>query len=706
MLSLHRMRESAGLLGAVLLVVALVAGLSVALLGYLARQSTDGVRSGLASLAGSDLAVRVSLPLAGDPGAQDDQVRSAIHESFDASGATIGVTRNLERPLQVLVSDGSGGFEDYGALAATYQDFDTLATIAEGAPVDGDDQVVVHEAAARSLGIAVGDTVELGGAAFTVAGTWRPVDHLDPRWYGEPIISAGVDDDDVGPFVIAESAWPRVEIPPQARWTLVPDPSTLTAANIGSVASQWKRIDTAWRVTVDDLSGLSKNSRFLQTARDIGVRIAGLAAIQPVVVLLLLAIALVALAQLASLLTATRAGETALIWSRGASAADIARATAVEIGIVAFAGAAIGLGAGAACLVLLVGGIDVLAQFWPMTVVLTGGIMVAAIVLAALSAYRAAGGQTVRDPGDASGRIRRFGAPGVVVLMAGAAALSVWQLRLYGSPVTPAESGAQSVDPVAVLAPALALIAGVLAAAVAFHAVAAGVDRLLRRGPVTAYLAARTVARRVSLAAAPLVVVALAIGSIVISAAYSATWSHSFTRTSDLRAGADLHVTSLVTGISADEFDAIRATPGVDAAAPLEIQSVNLGDTSGSVVAVSPDALAQLATDGGGTLDPVAIAERIRADVPAPVLPAGTTGVELAIAMSGFAERPEVAVWLVDERGILLRTPLEPTENVPRPRASGRRIRRARHLGGFRERDAHGVGRAAAAARRGRPHPG
>jgi hypothetical protein len=666
-LSLHRMRESAGLLGAVLLVVALVAGLSVALLGFLAQQSTEGVQSGLAARAGSDLAMRATLPIAEDGDRQDDQVRSAIGMSFGPTGATIDVTRTLEHRVDLRFDDGSGQIVDASATAASFEDFETRTEIVDGVAAIGDEQVMVQADAALSLGIGVGDAVELDGVGFVVAGTWRPLDHLDPRWYGEPIVQAGVDAEDVGPFVIAESAWSRLEDPPDSRWTLVPDASTLTAANISMVATAWQRINFTWRGTVDDLSDLGKQSRFLQTARDIGVRVTGLAAIQPVVILLLVAIALVALAQLASLLTATRAGETALIWSRGASAADIARATAFEIGIIALAGAAVGLAAGAGVLVLLTGGIDVVAQFWPSTVVLTGGIVLAAIVLAGLSAFRAAAGQTVRDPGDASGRIRRFGAPGVVVLVIGAAALCVWQLRLYGSPVTPTESGAPGVDPVAVLAPALALIAGVLTAAVAFPAVAALADRLLRRGPVTAYLATRTVARRVSLAAAPLVVVALATGSIVISAAYGATWSQSFTRSSELRAGADLHVNSLLLGFTADDIETIRTSPGVDDVAPLEIQPVNLGDTSGSVVAVSPDALARIATDGGGSFDAAKVAELIRTDNPAPVLPAATTEVELVVAMSGFAERPQVAVWLADERGVLIRTPLELGALVPDP---------------------------------------
>ena len=145
--------------------------------------------------------------------------------------------------------------------------------------------------------------------------------------------------------------------------------------------------------------------------------------------------------------------------------------------------------------------------------------------LAAFSAYRSAGRQTVRDPADASGRARRLTAPGLVVLVVAAAALTVWQLRLYGSPVTPSSDGGSAVDPIAVVAPALALIAVVLLVVLVFPLLAGLGDRISLRQRVTAQLAARTVARRVSLAAAPLVVVALATGSTVVAAVYSATWT-------------------------------------------------------------------------------------------------------------------------------------------------------------------------------------
>ena len=84
---------------------------------------------------------------------------------------------------------------------------------------------------------------------------------------------------------------------------------------------------------------------------------------------------------------------------------------------------------------------------------------------AARSTSRPPHTRTWRGPG---GRAGRLVGPGLVTLVAAAAALSVWQLRAYGSPVTVRSDGTPAVDPVAVAAPAALLVAVVLAALTLF----------------------------------------------------------------------------------------------------------------------------------------------------------------------------------------------------------------------------------------------
>ncbi|MEO8262806.1 MAG: FtsX-like permease family protein, partial [Pseudolysinimonas sp.] len=355
----------------------------------------------------------------------------------------------------------------------------------------------------------------------------------------------------------------------------------------------------------------------------------------------------------------TRADETALIWSRGASALDIALTTGAEVATAAAVGLLIGGATGVGALVLATGGTDVLLTLgvaaW--AVPLAGAL--SAALLAALSAYRTAGRQTVRDPADASGRVRRLTAPGLVALVVAAAGLTVWQLRLYGSPVTPSSDGGSGVDPIAVVAPALALIAVVLLVVLVFPLLAGLADRVSQRRSVTSQLAARTVARRVSLAVAPLVVVALATGSTVVAAAYSATWTQSFDITSALRAGADVHVTSRLDGIGANAVADVQSTPGVSLTAPIEVQPLSVGGESGSIVAASPDAVARLATTASGSFDPESAGEAIAVTVPAPELPADATRVDLGVHLEGYATAPAISLWVVDDLGVLAELPLE-----------------------------------------------
>lgn len=659
MLSLTRIRESAALLGAILAVVALIAGLAVGMVGFLAQQATDGVRAGLESRAGADLAFRPALRISANPEKQDAEVRAAVVRSFAPTGVDIAVSRSVEKRITVQIGDGQTGDVQTSGMAASYQDLRERVEIVEGDFGDGTTDVIVQELAAAALGLTVGDELLLDGARFTVAGTWRAVDHLDPRWYGDPMIVTGLQDD-YGPFVIDEGAWSRLDDDARVRWTLVPDIEQVTSANLASLANAWFEIDSDWRGEVAGLETLEKQGRFAQVAGILGVRVTGLTAIQPVVLLLLAAIAIVALAELGRLLTTTRADETALIWSRGASAGDIAVATAVEVGIASVLGMLLGGGAGVGLLVLATGGTDVLHALGPAAWAVPVAGALSAAALAAISAYRSAGRQTVRDPADASGRVRRLTAPGLVVLVVAAAALTVWQLRLYGSPVTPSSDGNPAVDPIAVVAPALALIAVVLVVVLVFPLLAGLGDRLSLRRRVAAQLAARTVARRVSLAAAPLVVVALATGSTVVAAAYSATWATSFDVTSQLRAGSDLHVTSRLEGIGTSALDDVRSVAGVELSAPLEVQPLSLGGESGSIVAASPDAVAQVAGTASGTFDRSAAAEAIRVDVPVPHLPAGTTGVALEVTLERFLVAPEVSLWIVDALGVMRRIALDP----------------------------------------------
>jgi hypothetical protein len=661
-----RMREHAALFAALLGVAALVSGLSVGVVGFLARSADDGVRSGLAERAGTDLALRASIPLAAEGPTQDAEVRSAIERTM--RGLPAEVTRIVTSKVGVrTVEDGVVSIERRAVLYSI-AGLPQHATLVDGSWPATAQQVTLQEGGAQRLDVAVGEHMLLDGVDVEVTGVWRLDDPLDPRWLGDPLLTEGRSEVDVGPVVIDESIWPRLDTDPRARWTIVPDGAELTAGDLRTILTGWDHINQDWRSQLSSsLTGLEKQGRFKRTAQELGTRVDALHAIEPVVLLLLGAIALVTLAELGRLLTTTRSAELALLWSRGASALDIGRSTAGEVLLAAGTGAVLGAGAAVGALVALTGP-EALAVALPAAGVVPAAVTLAAVLIVAGSAFRSARRQTVRDPGEGAGRARRLTGPGVVVLATAAAALSVWQLRLYGSPLTPVTGGGTAVDPIAVVAPALTMVAVVLLALVLFPRVAALDELATRRASVPRILAARTVARRLQLVAAPIVVVAVAAATLVVAAGYATTWSQSFERTSQLRTGSDVHAAVGSPGLAAGTISAIAALPGVDAIAPIDVQTLQLGSDTGSIVAVTPQALRSLASTGSGSFDRDAAADAIALDMPGPQLDHGTGRVELTVSLQGFAERPAVSLQVADSRGVLHEVTLvEVTDLGPDP---------------------------------------
>lgn len=657
MLSAKRLREHASLFAAVLGVVALVSGLSVGLIGYLGQSADDGVRTGLATRAGADLALRASLALDPDAGRQDVEVRAAIAHSLDGIPLTVDRTLSARVEIQEIL-DGVPQSRKR-AVVLSIADLPEVASLVEGRWPASPDEVSMQVTAAERLGVVVGDRLRMGDAEVAITGTWVVDDPLAPRWLGDALLIDGVDDLDEGPIIVDERLWAQLESDPRVRWTIVPDITALSAADLGTAVDAWNRIGTEWRDQVSSsLVTLERQGRFKRTALELLSRVDALQAIQPVVLLLLAAIALVTIAELGRLLTTTRATEIALLWSRGASAIDIARSTAVEAALAAAAGAAAGTAAALGALWWLVGpeappraG----AAVWVVPVAATVG----TVLVVAGSAFRSARRQTVRDPSDAAGRARRLAGPGVVVLATAAAALSVWQLRLYGSPLTPTAEGGTDVDPIAVVAPALTLVAVVLLALLLFPRVASLDELATRRAGVARILAARTVARRLQIVAAPIVVVAVACSTLVVASGYATTWSDSFGRTSDLRAGAALHASAGFRGLDPQTIGELSAQPGVDAVAPVDLEVLQIGGDTGSIVAATPRTVREVATSASGVFDRDAAADAIGTGVPGPVLPDGTRELTLTTSQFGFAEIPLVSLQLMDAYGVLRSVPFD-----------------------------------------------
>ena len=113
----------------------------------------------------------------------------------------------------------------------------------------------------------------------------------------------------------------------------------------------------------------------------------------------------------------------------------------------------------------------------------------------------------------------------------------------------------------AVAAPAALLVAVVLAALTLFPLVAGRAERRSRGDDVTRLLAARHLSRRLVPVTAPVLAVAIAAATLVAAATYSGTWTSGFDTTRQLRAGADVRVSTDQPGPDVATLDAVARAP-------------------------------------------------------------------------------------------------------------------------------------------------
>ncbi len=268
-------------------------------------------------------------------------------------------------------------------------------------------------------------------------------------------------------------------------------------------------------------------------------------------------------------------------------------------------------------------------------------VAVGAVVTFALTAFLDARAPARRETAQNSGRGRRAAGVGLLVLVIAAAALSAWQFLLYGSPVVRGADGRSVVDPIAVLAPALVLVACALLAVALFGVVSGAFERATRRrGRISWTLAARQVARRAAVFTTPVLLISLAVGGVTIAAAYSATWERATQTALEVGNGA------VVRAVTTDPVNSFVTIPGVDAAAAVLAAPLQLGDDPVALVSLPAGSVETVVTPAGGSIDPRRLAEGIAVDTPTLEVPAGTR--ELVVD----ATAPTL-LWLMDGAGQL-----------------------------------------------------
>ncbi len=511
---------------------------------------------------------------------------------------------------------------------------------APGMPVT---EATLSEGAARALGISVGDEVPLTGrgdpvwsVSLRVVGIWRPRAD-DAYWLESTLDLHGIEQQGPfvtrGPFAVERSDLTRIAATRQlsAEWRAGLDVGAVTADTVetirAAVAGVGARIAATLPATQPVQVRTSLPDILASISQSILVGRSGV---------LLLTIQFGILAGYAIVLVAgivfeRHRPEMALLRARGASSGHLALLALGEALLVAVPAAALAPFLAAAAIRSLdtvgpIAGSGIVRDARPDTAAfLVGGLAAVVCVLAlTLPPLGREANPTQARAGSARQTGRTLGARlGIDVALVVLAAIAIWQLRLYGGPLTRDIRGTLGLDPLLVAAPGIGLLAGAVAGTRLFPWLADGAERLLarRRGLVGA-LGARNLARRPlrSTRSALLLMLAAALGTF--AAVYASTWRQSqedqvaYAVPSDVRLIAAYHADLPSWALGS----AYRSVTGVAAAAPVGQRPLEAGRAfrDGQLLALDATAVGRLVSPAadGSTGDPAALVSSLVAGRP------------------------------------------------------------------------------------------
>jgi hypothetical protein len=479
-----------------------------------------------------------------------------------------------------------------------------------------------------------------------------------------------------GPLVVPPGAFPGQLAEASGTWLAQPDMAGFTNAGLSASSARVGAIGYASTL----LSGLTVTTSLPAVLADAGDNLAVARSLLAISAIELLVLAVAALLAVARLLAAQRAGETALLAARGASKGQLARLTAAEVVPLALGSALAGGVAGIW-----------LARLLASTLYRPGGVpgggispgapgtwldaLAAALAIAAASAGALL--YPVLRPGRGAAKARR----GRQALLSGAtragsdlalvalAVLACWQLRRY-SPVSTPAAGAPSIDPVLVLAPALALAGGTVVTLRLLPAAARAVDRLAAAGRgLTTALAGWQFSRQPlrQSGAALLLVMAIATGTLAL--AQHQSWIRSAADQAAYVTGGDAQV-NLAAPQPAGTAASITGVAGVRAAMAVSAGQRALPAPVVAIDAAQAPKVALLRSDQS-SLPPAALLGSIAPSPPGGLLVSGRPrSVELTVTLTRAPLGPVTAqLTVIDATGAAFQLATAPFPADGRPHA-------------------------------------
>lgn len=606
--------------------------------------------------------VRVVAPAAEAP-ALDAAVRPEVERSLRATGGQVAFVIRTESFADAATDPGDvrdlTSFMGSEALEAHAELVDGRWPTAGATPVEA----ALSEGAATALGVAPGDRLRLVariGAASTVevviVGVVRPR-ATDPFWLADPLgltgSVPGTSFAQRGPLFVAPvdlltgiAADARAVI---LEWRGLPDVAGLRADTIDplaeDVATLGPRLDSALASGAEATVSTGLPARLAAVSRSVLVSRSG-------IVLLTAQFAVLAgyaILLVAGMLADRRRTENALLRSRGASTGHLAAMALLEALVIAIPTAVLAP-------LLALGIVRALGSVGPLgeAGLLDGAVLTPAVlgvsVLASALGVLALVLPSLPTGGPLAGVrasvARQTGRTlpqrlGIDLALLVVAVLALWQLRLYGAPITANARGVLGVDPLLVAAPAIGLAAGAVVAIRLLPRLAEIAERALEgtRGLVSP-LGARQLARRPLryTRAALLLMLAVALGTFAV--AHAATWSGSQKDQAAYRAAADVRVVAPETALRSSWSigQGHRALPGVTAAMPVARQALDVGRTirDGQLLALPGDVGAPMLAVPGSLVaaDPrpaLAALAAARPSVPAVPLPDEPTAIRVTL---------------------------------------------------------------------------
>ena len=176
--------------------------------------------------------------------------------------------------------------------------------------------------------------------------------------------------------------------------------------------------------------------------------------------------------------------------------------------------------------------------------VAAGAAGIVAVALLVLPAALAARAFAAEHGGLSRTQTRTLGQRlGIDVALLAVTGIAMWQLRLYGAPLTRTVQGSLGLDPLLVAAPAIGLLAGGVLALRVMPLLAEAAEKAISRGSgLVAALGSRQLARRPLRYTRSALLLMLAISMGVFALSYGDTWSTSQHDQAEYQAGADVRV--------------------------------------------------------------------------------------------------------------------------------------------------------------------